>query len=567
LLRLKAGGFLLRARLTSSEPRFWLESIFDRPAGVVIVVARLALACFALLAIWLDPTQPDRYPSFTYSILALYVFYAVAVAVWQSLSRRPYTWAHIVDVYLIGTLIYLTQGPTSPFFVLATFALLSGTLQWGAHGALATGAALVLIQLVVTAVDGVVEIDRFIMRGGYLIVGAALFAYYGAYRDRLSERLAKLAAWPPEDMGLNDFPSVHRSLSHAANVMQCSRVMVVWETEDEPLLFVSTWTGGQKANASFSGNGFEDAIASQIADLPFEIESCKDLTALTPAGLKNLQRRAISEPLCKQLQFTGRLASAPFKTASTKGRVFFVDPAWVGDELLALVEIAANRIGNQIQEYDLRVHLQGAAVAKERERLADDLHDSTLQVMTAAALQLKELADQDSSANVQSALTDIRKQLLAQQREIRLFATQLRGDPGKEPVQLEHAIRRTLAKVEDIWKCSTRAEVTPASAIVSSRIQREIDFILMEAAANACRHGHASNFEVTAEIEHGKLDLRIGNNGAALPGFIGVLHGKELAECDVGPRSIKNRVAGSDGQMTLRSAADAVELRISLALT
>jgi signal transduction histidine kinase len=567
LLRLEAGGFLLRARLTSSPPTFWLESIFDRPAGVVIVVARLALACFALLAIWLDPTQPDRYPSFTYSVLALYVVYAVAVAVWQSLSRRPYPWAHVIDVYLIGTLIYLTQGPTSPFFVLATFALLSGTLQWGARGALATGAALVLIQLVVTAVDGVVEIDRFIMRGGYLIVGAALFAYYGAYRDRLSERLAKLAAWPPEDMESNDFPSVHRSLSHAATVMQSSRVMVVWETEDEPLLFVSTWAGGQKANASFSASGFEDAIASEIADLPFEIERCNTLTALTPAGVKTLQRRAVSEPLCKRLQITGRLASAPFKTATTKGRVFFIDPAWLGDELLPLLEIVGNRIGNQIQENDLRVHLQEAAVAKERERLADDLHDSTLQVMTAAALQLKELADQDSSANVQNALTEIRKQLLAQQREIRLFATQLRGDPSKEPVQLEPAIHRTLAKVEDVWKCSTRAEVTPASATVSSRIQREIDFILMEAAANACRHGHASNLEVTAEIEHGQLKLRIGNNGTALPGFIGILDGKELAECDVGPRSIKNRVAGSDGHMTLRSAADAVELQISLALT
>jgi signal transduction histidine kinase len=107
----------------------------------------------------------------------------------------------------------------------------------------------------------------------------------------------------------------------------------------------------------------------------------------------------------------------------------------------------------------------------------------------------------------------------------------------------------------------------PASAAVSPRIQREIDFILMEAAANACRHGNASNFEVAVEIAHGQLNLRIGNNGAALPGFIGILDGKELAERDVGPRSIKHRVAGSNGHMTLLSATDAVELHISLALT
>jgi signal transduction histidine kinase len=561
------GGLALRLRSISAQPGLWSQTLFDRPPGTAIVAARLVLACFALLAIWLDPTQPDRYPAFTYSVLAFYVAYAVAVAVWQLSYQSQHAWTHVIDVYLIGTLIYLTQGPTSPFFVLATFALISGTLQWGARGAIATGAALVLIQFVVTAIDGVGEIDRFIMRSGYLLVGAALFGYYGAYRDRVSERLAKLAGWPLEDIALNDFPTIDRSLSHAASVMQSRRVVLVWETEEEPLLFVSTWAGGQKATSSFSSIGFEQAISAQIADLPFEIEHCHDLAALTPAGVKKLEHAAISEPLCKRLEITGRVASAPFKTATTKGRVFFIDPAWFGDELLALVEIVGNRIGNQIQEYEFRVQLQEAAVAKERERLADDLHDSTLQVMTAAALQLKDLAEKTTAANVQDALTSIRKQLATQQREIRLFATQLRGSQNKQPVPLEQAIRCTLAKIEDIWKCRTQATVEPASATVPQRIQQEIDFILMEAAANACRHGDANNFDVAIEIAPDQLNLRIGNDGAGLPGISGRVDGKALTELDVGPRSIKNRVAGSGGQMTLLSAADGVELHIRLPLT
>ena len=166
----------MRLSAITDQSSFWPQPLFDRPPGTVIADARLVLACFALLAIWLDPTQPDRHPPLTYSVLALYVAYAIAVAVSQSFSQRQYPWTHVIDVYLIGTLIYLTQGPTSPFFVLATFALISGTLQWGARGAIATGAALVLIQLAVTALDGVGEIDRFIMRSGYLLVGAALFA-------------------------------------------------------------------------------------------------------------------------------------------------------------------------------------------------------------------------------------------------------------------------------------------------------------------------------------------------------------------------------------------------------
>ncbi len=555
----------MRLRAITDQSSFWPQPLFDRPPGTVIADARLVLACFALLAIWLDPTQPDRHPPLTYSVLALYVAYAIAVAVSQSFSQSQYPWTHVIDVYLIGTLIYLTQGPTSPFFVLATFALISGTLQWGARGAIATGAALVLIQLAVTAIDGVGEIDRFIMRSGYLLVGAALFGYYGAYRDRVSERLAKLAAWPLEDIALDDFPTIDRSLSHAANVMQSRRVILVWETEEEPLLFVSTWAGGQKATSSFSATGFEEAIAPQIADWPFEIAHCHDLNALTPAGVKKLERAAISEPLCKRLEITGRVASAPFKTAATKGRVFFDDPAWFGDELLALVEIVGNRIGNQIQEYELRVQLQEAAVAKERERLADDLHDSTLQVMTAAALQLKEMAENPIAAKLQNALTEIRKQLVTQQREIRLFAMQLRGSQSKEPVPLEQAIRLTLAKIEDIWRCRTHAKVEPASATVPQRVQQEIDFILMEAAANACRHGNASNFDVAVEIAPDQLNLRIANDGAAFPGI--PVDGKSPTELELGPRSIKHRVTGSGGHMKLLSAAGDVALHIRLPLT
>ena len=89
----------------------------------------------------------------------------------------------------------------------------------------------------------------------------------------------------------------------------------------------------------------------------------------------------------------------------------------------------------------------------------------------------------------------------------------------------------------------------------------------MEAAANACRHGNASNFDVAVEIVSDQLNLRIENDGAALPGIIGPVDGKALTELDLGPRSIKHRVAGSGGHMTLLSAAGRVALHIRLPLT
>ena len=52
----------------------------------VISFARLLVSAIALLAIWLDPTEPARYASLTYTLAGLYTAASLAAVVW--LRRR-----------------------------------------------------------------------------------------------------------------------------------------------------------------------------------------------------------------------------------------------------------------------------------------------------------------------------------------------------------------------------------------------------------------------------------------------------------------------------------------------
>ena len=100
----------------------------------LITIARVVLAAFSFLAIWLDPSEPAKYAQIAYTLLANYLAYAllVAVLVWSAnipLKRLPLI-THAFDLVAFAFFIYFTEGPTSPFFVYMVFALLCATIRW-----------------------------------------------------------------------------------------------------------------------------------------------------------------------------------------------------------------------------------------------------------------------------------------------------------------------------------------------------------------------------------------------------------------------------------------------------
>ena len=170
----------------------------------VIALGRVVLAGFSLLAIWLDPPAPSKHADITYTLVTVYLGYALILAawVWHAVTtvERVVMGVHAIDILAFTLLMYFTDGVTSPFFVYFVFAVIAGALRWLWKGALWTGLAVLAIFLSMGLyfhfglADAEIEGHRFIIRGVYLGVVALLLAYMTAYEQRLREELASLAA-------------------------------------------------------------------------------------------------------------------------------------------------------------------------------------------------------------------------------------------------------------------------------------------------------------------------------------------------------------------------------------
>jgi hypothetical protein len=211
----------------------------------LIALGRLVLAACSLLVIWLDPSEPAKYAATAYTLLALYLGYALLLIplVWHPrVSLKPFGVAtQVVDLLAFTVFLYFTEGPTSPFFLYFVFALLCGTLRWHWRGTLGTALATLAISLgmgvytVYFLHDPDFELNRFIMRSVYLAVVAILLGYLSVYQERMRGELAKLAAWPrvvtpPRDVQTR----VSEVLRQVVDVFGAPRALLAWEEPEEP---------------------------------------------------------------------------------------------------------------------------------------------------------------------------------------------------------------------------------------------------------------------------------------------------------------------------------------------
>src|SRR6185369_2778595 len=146
-------------------------------------------------------------------------------------------------------------------------------------------------------------------------------------------------------------------------------------------------------------------------------------------GIRHVQAPLVAPGVFNLLQIRG-FSSAPFEATHFRGRVFILEPRTLNNELLSLTEIIAGRIGIELEHFGLQRELQKAAANRERARLARDMHDSILQELTAARLQLAGLAAAAKS-DARPAIDHAANMLAAQQRRIREFVVDVNPRPDR----------------------------------------------------------------------------------------------------------------------------------------
>lgn len=157
---------LMRRKALSTEKTIGLVD------SRMVAAMRVVLASSALVIIYVDPLEPDRFVSITYAALILYTLYSAGLYVLQvrysPLSEPISSWSHWADVGWYLVLIALSSGTSSIFFFFFFFAILVASFRWGfASGLRVAIVSSVLFTLVgyTTAPSGQdFELNRFLLR-------------------------------------------------------------------------------------------------------------------------------------------------------------------------------------------------------------------------------------------------------------------------------------------------------------------------------------------------------------------------------------------------------------------
>jgi signal transduction histidine kinase len=545
--------------------RVSLAGLLDTSPSHLVAAARLVLAAFALIAIWADPAQPALHEVTAYWILAGYLVAAVglmAAALWLPLRPVVEVAVHVGEIVLLSLLMLLTEGPTSPVFVLFTFALFSATLRWGWRGGLATGIALVAIFVTMgvlyVGTNSEEEVARRIVRGGHLVVAAVLLAYLAFLLERSRERLARLAVWPEEPPAQGAAPPICAALRHATATIDARAAVVLWEAGEEPWLH---WAVAEDDACRFGREPPREdgAVDAAVAAEPFLL-----LDAVAGLYRKQGGRRLLrGQPLRADLverHGIGQAVVTPLPVGAIAGHLVMVDPRRLSDELLPLAAFVARQIGGAIAEHAVRREREEAAALRERTRLARDVHDGLLQALAAMSMRIRAAAALPE-AELQRAVGELAELVTGQQRRLRSFVEGAREADTEDRYDLSRKIEAALGEVARQWGCEAELEVEPAAAHVPPSVGMDLYFIVSEAVANAVRHAKASRIAVRIERNAGALDVRIWDNGAPPEGRerVGMaMHGL--------PRSLRERAEALGAQISFSFQRGGRELFLRMPL-
>lgn len=550
----------------------------------LIAAGRIVLAGTSLLALRLDPSEPSGYADLAFALVEVYAAYALLIAVltWRSgrLAPRKALATHIIDLSVFWLLMYLTEGPASPFFPFFVFALACAAVRWGWGGTIWTAlAALVAytslgVYAAEVTRDPRFELNRSIIRAVHLGLVGVFLGYLAAHERRRRHEIAQLAGWPrtmPGQMAA----VVRDSLAYAASTLHAPRMLALWETSGEPWLHLASWSAGKFRWTRESSDAFRPPVSEELAGRHF---LCPDAREPGPAlldassGEPERWSGAAIHPQLRERFAIGPVLALALRGESLAGRLFALDnPAMTADDLV-LGEIVAQRLAERLDLLHLVERLQQVAATEAQIRLARDLHDGLLQSLTGVALQLeivrRLLATQPATAR--ERLQEVQRVISAEQRDLRVFVRQLRPAPAAEAgpsVDLAARLEELCRRLERQW--GLRVELgthgLDLEKTLPASLTRDVYLLLHEALVNAARHAGASSARVTMGIEDDRLCITVADDGVGFR-FRGWHDHEALIALNLGPVSLRERIAGLGGTLSIDSSESGAHLSIILPL-
>ena len=545
----------------------------------VISFARVLVSAIALLAIWLDPPNPARYASLTYTLAATYVLASLAALLWlrrrTAFVRGEALVSHAVDIAVAAALTLFTEGPNSPFFTFFVYTLLAAAYRWGLYETLITttvAAVLILVEaflvdasgLVFGHIEGDFDINRLVMRVVYLWIIGMCVGYLGEtahLRRRETSAITTLGreAWLNAGQGLLKSvlgPVLQLFGSTRALTILKGRTtrIAVWRSElsaDTGELHTALSFEDPKRAMFFSDSSSEAWHATRRASKAIDvvmldvhgarIRGAQPTTAITSFMAFFKCRSAISVPV--------------YFREAVIGRVFLLDPSIPLFERESAIQLG-QRIASEIAPaahnvFRLR-RLRTRAEARERARIARELHDGLLQSISAAEIRVDLVRRRiaNVAADEAAELSSVQAALSGEARGLRMLTRRMQT-PASAPTDLQQTLGDVITRFERDTGIAVRFE-TEFDVHVASRTRHEIVRIVQEGLTNIRKHSGARHVMVRLASMGGSIRLVIEDDGRGFS-FSGNRSHRELEVMCAGPLIIRERVRALRGELNVMS--------------
>ena len=547
-----------------------------------IGLSRVLLASTASLALWLEQAPPTPHRQLVYALYSAYSVYSAILVLWSFWGDTTGSWpfvTHAVDIVIFSTFQYLTQGPSSPFFVFFLFSVFCGGMRWGWRGTLSTGALVICAYVGITGVSEArssgseFELNTFVIRLAYLAVATGLLVHLGRYEARLRLEIERLARWPAPLADEHD-AGIGRVLEYGAQLMQAGCVLVIWEEADEPKMHEARWVNGAVTVAKLPPSHLRITTDPELDTATFlstgTVREAHAIALADHAG-RLVRREGMPLPtsILDRLEGSG-LATAPIRTDLITGRVFFSDLGAPPTEVLPLTEVLAREIGSSLEQLYSARQREELAAREERIRVARDLHDGVLQALTGVRLELRALAKalRVSDDGLEQRLVSIERALAMEQRELRFFIAGLEPGNAPRPDALAGLAKRLDSVRERLaleWQTPVTVRLSPGVPAIPEPLQEAVPLMVHEAAVNALKHAQPSRVSVDVESTNGRLRIAVTDDGQGFP-FKGVYSHDTLAAAHVAPRSLFDRVSALGGQLSIESSERGSRVEMVLTL-
>jgi signal transduction histidine kinase len=550
-----------------------------KEAEYALTVAQAFLAWGCLLAIYIDPAAPAPYTLLARLSLLLYASFSVLMAVvvrLQSHLNRPLRLVlHVTGVFWTGITFLFTKAGSYPVFVVfLLFILLAAAYRWGLAQTLFTAGSCAALILLVgnTTAAGPHYFSALNIPGpshwtiAVLLLGCVL-GYLLENEKRLrSETLVTSRLFAKARAGAGMRETLQTTIRAMLDLFNSSRIAVavqhtgsrqsfLWDaerqgTQDIPVqlrqlappdqdTYFFTFPGESWCATMLRGS--VTASRFRVMALSNQDERLHRVSCFLPYSF--LSRHG----------FRSLLAVSFTCGKEWSGRVFVFNPRRRRQPeadlrfLRKLIPEVVPVVYNLYILGRLRSHVRKV----ERTRIAQDLHDGTIQSLIALEVEVGALSRQVKGDGIAEELRLIQSQLASEIQDFRDLMERVK------PIELcPSQLVSCLGDIVDKFRIRTGISASfvceSGQITVPLRVCHELVRILQEALVNVRKHSGAHEVVVRCVPMDGHLRVTIDDDGRGFD-FSGRLSFAELEATGKGPVVIKERLRSIGGECALES--------------